>query len=175
MGLERSFIQCRRYAHLWKCSLIRSSRVLSGKFATQRCRVSRTILPQLIHGGGLCLAFGNFGSVSSIFSCFELFQREIFSFHLSNSQRVFSCTLGRVILDAEWTAHANRRSLLQKIRIFFIQLFIHFFPIAFEASITFLRFSYIHFAPPRLYGGLFCSLFFFILAHVKSNFPSCTC
>lgn len=42
-------------AYLWKCSLIRSSRVLSGKFATQRCRVSRTILHQLIriHGGGL--------------------------------------------------------------------------------------------------------------------------
>jgi hypothetical protein len=41
--------------YLWKCSLIRSSRVLSGKFATQRCRVSRTILHQLIriHGGGL--------------------------------------------------------------------------------------------------------------------------
>lgn len=42
-------------AYLWKCSLIRSSRVLSGKFATQRWRVSRTIfLPQRrIHGGGL--------------------------------------------------------------------------------------------------------------------------
>lgn len=59
MKWEISYI-CILNAYLWKCSLIRSSRVLSGKFATQRWRVSRTILPQLIHGGGLRLIGHNY-------------------------------------------------------------------------------------------------------------------
>lgn len=59
MSIFVHFIAFSSDAYLWKCSLIRSSRVLSGKFATQRWRVSRTILHQLIriHGGGLHARF----------------------------------------------------------------------------------------------------------------------
>lgn len=43
---------------LLKCSRILSSRTVSGKFPTQRCRVSRTIVvPQVLHGDDLsCFA-----------------------------------------------------------------------------------------------------------------------
>lgn len=37
--------------YLLKWSRILSSCIVSGKFPTQRCRVSRTIVPQVLHGG----------------------------------------------------------------------------------------------------------------------------
>lgn len=54
--------------HLLKCSRILSSRTVSGKFPTQRCRVSRTIVPQVLHGGD----FSGLGAVNPILDKFSI-------------------------------------------------------------------------------------------------------
>lgn len=47
---EENVIGC-VFNYLLKCSRILSSRTVSGKFPTHRCRVSRTILRWILHGG----------------------------------------------------------------------------------------------------------------------------
>lgn len=51
--------------YLLKCSRILSSRTVSGKFPTQRCRVSRTIVLQVLHGDDFSFRGGS-GRVRSV-------------------------------------------------------------------------------------------------------------
>lgn len=48
---KKKYFQMTWVAYRLKWSRIFSSQTVSGKFPTQRCRVSRTILPELLHGG----------------------------------------------------------------------------------------------------------------------------